>query len=142
MDHDREETCARCGAHHDDHYTAWENGIPIVGSYQDAPNGRVCSNLAEELKAAVLQIEELKKGRATFCIAHGKILCACEKCVEDTNRLIGEYKAAMEKIRKLAAQGDGISSPVLYGLTDVEKRPCPECGGTTPNLACPYCGSR
>lgn len=56
-----DETCARCGAHQDDHYTQWENGIPIVGSYHDAPNGRVCSNLAEELKAAVLQNEKLEK---------------------------------------------------------------------------------
>lgn len=40
--------CSKCGADEEDHYTAWENGVAIVGSYQDAPNGRVCFSVGEE----------------------------------------------------------------------------------------------
>jgi hypothetical protein len=55
------EPCTKCGAEGDDHFTAWSYGIPVVGSYKDAPDGRICSESKEEMDKLKLQNEEYRK---------------------------------------------------------------------------------
>lgn len=73
------------------------------------------AKLRKELEAALLQIETMKNVGA-------RVL----KDLEDANRLNGEYLKVIDEIRRLAREGDSVSSPVLYGLTDfVVKRAAP-----------------
>ena len=49
-----DEHCKVCGADLDDHYTVLsDEGYPIVGSFKDAPNGRICTPVeaAKEVRA-------------------------------------------------------------------------------------------
>lgn len=48
-DKDEDSICKKCGTTADNHFTAWEGGVPVVGSYRDAPNGRICSPNAAEV---------------------------------------------------------------------------------------------
>ena len=86
--------------------------------------------LVSERDDALLQIEDLKNGKATFCVAHGRILCACEKCVEDMNRLIDEMKPLVEAALKYVNMGgrvdgqnrDLFEAGIAYRKQQTEKR--------------------
>ena len=56
---DGDEICGKCGAQVDDHYTAWENGVPVVGSYKDAPDGRICSLDAGAVNLKVSELQNI-----------------------------------------------------------------------------------
>lgn len=59
IEEDENAICKKCGTTADNHFTAWENGVPVVGSYRDAPNGRICSpNAVEAVEKAADKLRE------------------------------------------------------------------------------------
>jgi hypothetical protein len=103
--------CARCGGETDDHFTAWAYGIPVVGSYEGAPNGRICSIEAAE---------------------HSKLSVACANlsgALKDVNTALQDARLhAGEQERRIVALRDLLfkrhSGEPQHSRTDHE---CAEC---------------
>lgn len=121
MGDDEDAICKQCGATADDHFTAWENGMPVVGSYKDAPNGRICSPVVVERAPVVVdqeacQLEWFEARGQAFCNTHRRyeLDCVKEKLCRAADALNKIHVAIVScRVCKVEAP--------LYG-------PCPKCG--------------
>lgn len=102
-DEDEDAICKKCGARAEEHHTRWIDGIPVVGSYKNAPNGRICSLdvNAIELKNDEFRELAMKLSQKVHDMGNhfGSFpFCMQDPCLEAFQKLSAERKRCEKQV--------------------------------------------
>jgi hypothetical protein len=118
---DEDEICKKCGTAAENHFTSWKDGVPMVGSYRDAPKGRICSPDVGTIEHELGDLKELSGQAVNWLHATAPL----HSCAREIHQLADELCAKV-KSRKPIEQKKALANVAdIIVKTVAEKRPAP-----------------